>query len=306
MILITTYHNNDGDERFSNRRQYLEETIASVDRQESNDIFHLIIDDGSTDDMYIVLSQKYANHPTRRVVRREKTANEPMSSTNARNYALSLVLNNASIDGVDITKHNYISFIDSDDVVMNLNRRLQLLESSKCAFGYSDAVVFFDDSEQAFLWCGMDPMHAYKNFWVQGRMPYPTITWRKDFLVKLKSWVKDRYGFEGPFNPFIGCGEDVDVALSSFECAAFLNEGAEYLQEVTAGYRIHNYSLASVRSKVRRGREEMKVLTQHLGFWGAIFAHTQRFFVRPECYFPILMNIKNLFREKRSKSLLTQ
>lgn len=299
MILITTYYSRSGDQRFLNRRQYLEQTIQSVDSQNLDNLFHLIVDDGSTDDMYSVLSKKYADHPTRRVIRREKSHAEPLSSTNARNYAIELCLKHKNIAGIDISNHKYISFTDSDDLVANLGLRLSFMEKNQFSFGYSDAFIFFDnDIPGRLVWKALNPQRAYKNFWIFGKMPYPTMCWRKDFLEGLTLWVKRRYGFDGPFDPNIGCAEDVDIALSSFEYAKIVNTKIGYIPEVTAGYRIHQNSLAEIREQGTRKTEEHKVLIRHFGRMESLWMYVKRAIVRPEFLFPSLIKLRNRFRKK--------
>lgn len=303
MIIITTYHSRDNDKRFSNRKQCLEDTIRSIDNQNLDNLFHLIVDDGSTDDTYNVLRSRYINDSRHYIIRREKNINEPLTSTNARNFAINLCLTSHLIGGIDISKHKYIMFIDSDDIVIDLDKREKFLDKNCSAFLYTDALLFFDNTDTAFFWRGMYTDHAYKNFWVYGQMPYPTMTWRIDFLRELKNWIKVKYKFDGPFDPTIGCGEDVDIALSTFECAKNKKYKIDYLPEVTAGYRIHSYSLASIRNQTVRASEENTVLKRHFGKTISAYLHLRRFFVRPECYIPHLMLVKNIFRSKTSKTI---
>ncbi len=303
MIVITTYHGRNNDKRFSNRKQYLEETIRSIDSQNLDNLFHLIIDDGSSDGTYEILRSRYANDNKRCILRREKNVDEPLTSTNARNFAINLCLKSHSIEGIDISKQKYITFIDSDDIVIDLSKREEFLSRNDSAFLYTDALLFFDDIDTAFFWRGMRADRAYKNFWIYGRMPYPTMTWRIDFLRELKNWIKINYGFDGPFDSKIGCGEDVDVALSAFECAQNKKFKIDYLPEVTAGYRIHDSSLASIRNQSTRANEENSVLKRHFGDSVGMYLHFRRFFARPECYMPYLMKVKNIFRKRTSKMM---
>jgi len=302
MIIITTYHNRKNDHRFFNRRKYLEETIRSVDNQKVENIFHLIIDDGSTDDTYDVLHAKYATSNRRRVIRRNKGDDEVLTSTNARNFGINLCLESNFIEDIDISEHEYITFIDSDDILIDLSARLNYAMKERCDFLYTDALLFFDDTDIAFKWNGIRSDLAYKNLWIYGKMPYPTMTWKVSFLRKLKQWTREKYNFDGPFDPHIGCGEDVDIALSSFECARYRGCKVGYLPKITAGYRIHNFSLATIRNQDKRSNEENTVLRRHYGNSTSHYLHLRRFVARPECYIPSLMIFKNLFRRRLSKS----
>lgn len=301
MIVITTYHGRIGDGRFITRRKYLEETIRSIDQLNINSLFHLIIDDGSTDGIYEYLKIKYRESSNRRIIRREKPDVELLTSTNAKNFAINLCLNSREVEGVDISQQNCITFVDSDDVAIDLKDREQYMEENCIGFLYTDALLFFSDSLQAFFWKGLDPKKAYFRFWIYGCMPYPTMTWSLSFLRDLVVWIEEKYRIVGPFDPNIGCGEDVDIALSSFEIASNKKYKIGYLQSITMGYRLHELSLASIRNQTIRTREENAVLTRHFGRVGKSLLHVGRFFIRPECYFPSLMPLKNKFRAQTNK-----
>lgn len=301
MIIITTYYGRADDSRFVTRRKYLEDTILSIDKQCMNNLFHLIVDDGSTDGTYEYLQTRYSKSFNRRIVRREKQSGEPLTSTNARNLGINLCLNSSEIDGIDITEQKYITFIDSDDFVFDLVKRERYISTNNIGFLYTDAILFFTNYDTAFFWKGLDPSRAYWRFWIYGRMPYPTMTWSIKFLRDLTLWVENNYGISGPFDPNIGCGEDVDIALSSFECASNKNYKIGYLPKITAGYRLHELSLASIRNETVRAREENIVLARHFGKSRRILLHVGRFFVRTECYIPKLIYFKNIFRTKTSK-----
>lgn len=301
MIIITTYHGRANDNRFATRRKYLEETILSVDKQDAGNIFHLIIDDGSTDGIYEDLTIRYSGSNNRRIIRREKQYGEKLSSTNARNFGINLCLNNSEIEGINISQQKYITFIDSDDIVLDIAKRESYINANNVGFLYTDAILFFTNSDTAFFWKGLNPDKAYWRFWIYGRMPYLTMTWSIKFLRDLIRWIESKYGVLGPFDPYIGCGEDVDIALSSFECALNKNYKIGYLPEVTAGYRLHELSLASIRDQGNRSREENLVLIRHFGKQRSVLLYIGRFLTRPECYIPKLIHVKNIFRTKTSK-----
>jgi glycosyltransferase involved in cell wall biosynthesis len=297
MIVITTYHEKQNDKRFLNRRRYLDETIKSIDNQQIESVFHILVDDGSDEETFKYLFRKY-NEPDKRIVlRREKKIDEPLTSTNARNFAINFCLENNSLD---IKENDYISFIDSDDVLINFNKRVNYLFEHESDFLYTDSLLFFNNDNVCYRWEGLNPDNAYNIFWITGKMPYPTMTWKVSFLKKLKIYIQERYNTEGLFDPEIGCGEDVDVAMSSFECAHKNNLKISYLPEITAGYRIHNHSLATIRNQHRRKIEEKLVIKRHFKDKTNLL-YLKRFFIRPECTIAFLMIIKNLFRKRLYK-----
>lgn len=297
MIIITTYHEKEGDPRFLNRRKYLDETIASIDKQIDVNMFHVLVDDGSDGSTFDYLFKKY-NEPNKRLVlRREKSIGETLTSTNARNFAISFCLENKLLN---IKDNDYITFIDSDDVLIDFKKRVDFLYKENPDFLYTDSILFFNNSDICYRWKCLSPDKSYDNFWVKGKMPYPTMTWKVSFLKKLKEYINKKYEVDGPFDPFIGCGEDVDVALSSFECAQDNGLKISHIPEITSGYRIHNHSLATIRNKSKRKKEEKSVIEKHFGN-KTNFLYLKRFLLRPECSLMFLMFIKNLFRKKLSK-----
>ena len=303
MIIITTYHINIYSPDSEIRKKYLSETIRSIDNQRIKDLIHIIIDDGSNDDTFKELKRKYANSINRYVFKREKHPAEILTSTNARNFALDLCLESTSTKNINLLNQKYITFIDSDDVVINLNKRLNFLENNNVDFLFTDALIFFDNIDKSFVWSGINNniSRVYNTFWVKGKMPYPTMTWSINFLRELKTFNNKKYN-KGIFDSKIGCGEDVDVALSSLECARELNYKIGYLPEITAGYRIHNLSLTCIRNQKDRKREENAVLIRHFGKYHTAILHIKRFLIRPECYIEFFIKIKNAFKKKLSKT----
>lgn len=298
VIIITTYHGSLEDARLSKRGQYLDELIASVDKAMDDRSLHIIVDDGSTDNVCEERKVLHQDNTRRIFLRREKAEGEPLTSTNARNFAISMCLN--GIFGYD---QKYITFVDSDDLLIDICTRTTLMESGKLDFLYSDALIFFNQTDVAYFWKGMEAhKHSTERaFWVSGRMPYPTMVWSIEFLRKVREFVKDKYGFIGPFDPTIGCGEDVDIALSSLECANDEHK-IGYLSQVTVAYRIHDNSLASIRNGQERSREEHGVLVRHFGSRTAVLLHIRRFISRPECYIEYLWPLRNFVRKKTQKS----
>lgn len=282
MIIITPYY--DGiDSDSSERERYLEETINTVDSQQT-DCFHLIVDDGNEK----APPEWVSEGENRDVVRREREPNDKLTCSNASNYGLRHVLFDESFSEV-LENHQYVTFLHSDDLVLNLHRRREYMENNHLDLLHTNSLIFFDDGN-GVLWEGIDGdvTEILRRAWVEGRMPYPTLTWKKEFLYDLVERSRDTYGIDGLFEPSVGCGEDVDVAMRSLELVQQGEYEQGYLPEVTSGYRIHDSSLASTRSGLRRSIEENKILLRHFGVSGAALKHCKRLVTRPECYFPVL------------------
>lgn len=300
IIIITTYHERENDSRFINRRKYLDKTIKSIDHQNKDDIFHILVDDGSDQKIFNHLSEKYNVIDKRLVLRREKKPNEPLTSTNARNFAIRFCLSNNLLN---VNNDDYITFIDSDDILINFNKRTDFMYKEKPDFLYTDSLLFFNNNDVQYTWVGINPKKAYNVFWIKGKMPYTTMTWKVSFLRKLIKYIYKKYNFNGPFDPKIGCGEDVDIALSSFECAHNNNLKISYLPTITAGYRIHEHSLATIRDQAKRKNEEKSIIRRHFGSKTNMF-YIKRFITRPECTLSIFMKFKNIFRKQNNQTII--
>jgi hypothetical protein len=303
MIIITAYHGRGDDPASERRRGYLRNTIRSVDAQSISALLHIIVDDGSTDGSCEEIKKHDAGLTPRVYLRREKQPGEDLSSTLARNFALAYCEEEKLISATGSAASRYVTFIDADDLVVSLGERLKAARQQHAAFVHSDCLIFFDDVERVYFWNGeaANPRRLRNRMWVWASMPYPTMTWRADFLLSLKAYVKKQYGVDGPFDPTIGCGEDVDIALSSLEHLSATFTMA-YVPMVTAAYRIHDSSLAAVRDGRTRRFEEESVLIRHFGPWQTKLMHVRRFLVRPECYVPSLWGLKNSLRRQTRKS----
>jgi len=304
MIIITPYYEEEENHNFSTRRKYLDETIESVDKQNRKDLLHVIVDDGSKSEYYKKLQKKYLNSQNRIIIRRERKKSDILTCTNALNFGLDYCFKTDSFKGIDIGSHDIITFLHSDDLLIDVYKRLDMFNSGSYVFVYTDALIFFDDNDVAYKWGGIDGSidKITNNMWVYGKLAYPTMTWKKDFLKELKTYNIQKYKLNYVLDPKVGCGEDVDLALSSLEFAKIKGCKIGYLKDFTAGYRIHNKSLASIRDQLQRASEENSVLIKHFGEVKSKVLHMRRMLARPECYFPFLMDIKVKFRKSFSKS----
>ena len=294
MIILTPYYGLKDNPDFKIRKKYLQENIDSIDRQEI-DSLHVIIDDGSDDGFCDELQEEYSTNNKRIIIKRDRKEGDLLTCTNALNYGLDNVLCQETFNGRDLTKHNLITFLHSDDIAINLKNRKKIMNENKVDFLYTDALLFFDDNHEGLIWKGINGniKTVINNFWVYGKMPYPTMTWSKNFLNKIKEHNKEYFCVNNILDTNIGCGEDVDIALNSLELALKLDLKVNYLPGITAGYRIHDSSLAEIRDQKKRKNEENSVLKKHFGKFGALKLHVRRLISRPECYFPKLIGFKS-------------
>ncbi len=293
MIVLTPVYIKSGDSRFTQRKSYFEESMRSV-RAQDESIRHIIIDDGSPKESLQEIKDKSTDCKTT-FLRRERQPRDLLTCTNALNYGLDYVLSSR-----DVCLDESISFLHSDDLLINGMRRVQSLSQERSRFLYSDAVIFFDNNPEGIVWEGLKGINRgrLQDFWIRGRLPYPTMTWTKSLLLDLKEFILKKYGSPTILDPNVGCGENVDLALSTFEFLTQTEERYTYLPQITAGYRIHSESLAEIRDQKARREEENSVLVKHFGIRKLIPLHLQKFFCRPEEYLPFLFPLALKKRKK--------
>lgn len=283
MIILTPVYIKNDDPRFKERMRYLGESISSV-RKQKNPPIQIIIDDGSSEESFAEIARTYKDSRTI-VLRRERRARDLLTCANALNYGLNYVLSSE-----EFSSDEYISFLHSDDILINLDKRVENMRREGTDFLYSDAIIFFDGNPEGILWEGLKKPKEIKpqDYWIHGKMPYLTMTWTKRFLLELSKFIAIKYNQRSLLDSQVGCGEDIDLALNSLE---FLNNNGgnyEYLPEITAGYRIHANSLAEIRNKKTRKKEENFILEKHFGKSSLLSLHLLRGFYRPEEYFACL------------------
>lgn len=81
-----------------NKAEYIGRTLASVFSQVCTDYEVIVIDDGSTDDSFLVASHKVANHPECRVIKQD-------------NMGVAITRNR----GVEMARGEFVCFLDADD-----------------------------------------------------------------------------------------------------------------------------------------------------------------------------------------------
>lgn len=297
MIVLTPYHLQKNNLKFHARQKYLVQTINSIDNQTLTNLTHIVIDDGSDDDFCKKL-QSESKKKNRIWLYRSKDKNELLTCTNALNFGIEYVFNN--YEQAELGKHKHITFLHSDDLAINLEARETIMDKEDLDFLYTDALIFFNDRKYGYRWSGLPPQtnSLEKRIWTDGKMPYPTMTWRIDFLKNILEMNKANYSLNSVLDPRVGCGEDVDLALSSLECAKKLDKRVTYLPEITTAYRIHNQSLASVRNQKERKKEENSVLIKHFGYPEMYLLHIKRFLKRPGIYIGFFMKLQNARKEK--------
>ncbi len=203
-VIIPTY----------NGSRFIRETIQSVIGQSYSKIEIIVIDDGSTDNTPDIV----------------KSINDPrLIHIQQANSGVSMARNR----GIDISRGDYIAFLDHDDVWLphKLERQLQLFkEDPNIAMVYADTFIIDENnsiintySHKIKFYRGM----IFKELFFSCFITILTVVIKKSVFLEV-----------GPFLPF-KIGEDYDLFL---KCAA--KYPIDYIDEPLAKYRVHesNYS----------------------------------------------------------------
>jgi glycosyltransferase involved in cell wall biosynthesis len=125
-VIIPTY----------NYARYLPAALNSVSEQSFADWECIVVDDGSTDDTKVVVSDFISKHPGQRF----RYVYIPNSGTSV-----------AKNTGIDLALGKYIQFLDADDLLSAAKLEVQFakIASMDCALVFSRAVFFNEAQEQA-------------------------------------------------------------------------------------------------------------------------------------------------------------
>lgn len=126
---------------FNIKKEFLEKCVASLTDQTYKNIEIILVDDGSTNNIY-ALCQDYAKKDNR------------IKTIQQENAGVSVARNT----GLKISKGSYICFIDPDDWVAEdyVFKLLQAIKTSKSDFVISDCFVCYDDHAKDNRFLNMD------------------------------------------------------------------------------------------------------------------------------------------------------
>jgi glycosyltransferase involved in cell wall biosynthesis len=202
-IVITTY----------DQAQFLDEAIASVERQSVPATEIIVVDDGSTDDPAAVV----ARHPGVRLIQQKN-----QGLANARNT------------GLRAASSRYIGFLDADDrllpEMLETNLR-QFANYPDCAFVYG-AYLLVDElgaviNRAPLRMPGPDP---YESFLAENLVGmHGTVLYRRDLVEA-----------EGGFDPTLRAVEDYDLYLRLAR-----RRPVKATDELLAEYRQHNANMSA-------------------------------------------------------------
>lgn len=197
-----------------NGSRFIKETIQSVLDQTYTNIETIIVDDGSKDNTPDIVK---SINDSRIIYIRQKNAGVSMARNN----------------GINISKGDYIAFLDHDDLWLPHKLEKQLLlfkENPVIAMVYSDTFIINENnsivgkySQKIKLFRGK----IFKELFLSLFITILTVVMKKSAFLEL-----------GPFLPYNTC-EDYDLFL---KCAS--KYPIDYIDEPLTKYRVHesNYS----------------------------------------------------------------
>lgn len=158
-----------------NTEKFLDKCIQSVLSQTYKNIEIIIIDDGSTDNSYEKL-QEYKEKDNRIILLQQKNSGQGV----ARNK------------GIDISKGEYICFIDSDDRITESMVEEMILEIEKTDSDFSSFLIAFEDLNNQKVYKSkfnnkiLEENEIFKNaLRIRDIYPIPVNKiYKKDFLIK--------------------------------------------------------------------------------------------------------------------------
>ncbi|KHD38315.1 glycosyl transferase [Clostridium acetobutylicum] len=206
-----------------NSERYLAEAIESILDQTYNDFEFIIVDDGSTDESYNIISS-YANKDNRIIV----ISREHRGLVDSLN------------EGINIARGKYIARMDADDISINnrIEKQFEFLELNKDVDILGTRIEAFGDIDEkqktiynsAFS-IKFDSQNIEQVFLTSCAIPHPSVMFKKDSIVKLRGYRKE-----------YDTAEDYDLWLRA------IRNGYKIVRmdECLIKYRVHNKSKTAV------------------------------------------------------------
>lgn len=165
-----------------NRANFLRETLGSVLAQTYTNWECIVVDDGSSDNTFDIVSDYVLTD--RRIVLKKRPLTFASGGCGARNYGLS------------IAKGHYVIFLDSDDLLIPecLQKRMEYLKLNVCEMLICHTGIFHDKiGDSDFVWNKLnanDTTVTLINRFLNRDMPWSTtgVTWDIDFLKNINGW----------------------------------------------------------------------------------------------------------------------
>ena len=227
-----------------NSEKFIEKTLQSVLAQTYRDLEVIIVDDGSSD-------------RTGDIIR--SIADQRIIYHYQKNQGLSYSRNRA----IDLSKGEYIAFLDHDDLWLpeKLEKQLALFERNRSlGMVYSDCFAFNMNTGQKVRYSEMTQLFRG---WVLAQL------FQVDFIPVLTALVKrDVIGMAGKFDLNYKIAEDYEFFVRVAE-----RYPVDFIPEPLAVYNLHDDNSVKKQRKTCF-LEEMAIITAHRGKFGMIDEQT--------------------------------
>ena len=225
-IVVTPTYCTPDNERLS----LLLQSIYWV-QQQSSDITHVIVDDGSTDETPELLEIIADTHDNILVFHQ---ANQGSSA--AVNFGIEQALK--------VVNPDYITISHSDDLLppTSIEARVKRAKETGTEFVYTNMLKFGDQfiSKLVLAPDFPDAKTLYCVLCTHQSITNPTMLWSRDLYLEI-----------GGYDPRITSGEDLDIALRTAKRLSETGKRFSTLHQATAAYRVHGQNLGD--SNVRNG-----------------------------------------------------
>jgi glycosyltransferase involved in cell wall biosynthesis len=241
-VVTPTYCTEDNE-----RLPLLLQSIYWVSRQTHQNLIHVVVDDGSTDQTPELLDKIAQHNSNLRVYHQENGG-----SSSAVNFGVENTLSEGDF--------RYITITHSDDVLppKSIEDRVTTIEQENTRFIYSDMVVFNEENQPTGVKMAREfstPQKLYESLRSHKGIPYATMLWDRTLFTEQ---------VQG-YDPEITSSEDWDIALRSAQEMSRLGDSHSTIHRVTAAYRVHQNNLG--QSNMRDGtkwRCYKRILRKHL------------------------------------------
>lgn len=163
-----------------NGAKFIEETITSVCNQTYTSFEVIVVDDGSTDNSMVLLTQLKEKYDVLRVVHVENGG-----VSRARNI------------GVENAKGQYVAFLDSDDLWKEefLQNHVNAIKKQNADVVYSNYTWFNEQKEFKNEKVNLNPQSLF-DFWVDSMLSCSSVTIKKKALNKIGNWDEKLHACE--------------------------------------------------------------------------------------------------------------
>ncbi len=260
----------------------LAETLESVRLQDA-DYVHVVVDDGSTDcTQDLVLSQPHRDRLV--YIRREKPHGEKVTASIASNLGIQAVFEPELLPTEDRQKVRgieVITFLHSDDLLTegSLATREDALTQTKAGMVYG--VRYLIDGEGRIIGFENCPVGKGQANWRQilatYRFPNHTVTFDRRLLA-----------YVGPFDPEIGCGEDVDMTVRAIKEAERSGRVVVGINKPTMYRRLHGDTVSQFYFENNLDEADSVELERKNtdSRLDALLVRGHKFLERPQAYLP--------------------